>query len=66
LSFDRFSSAIRLNINGDYDVKSAPGAILSIFLLIILVVYTVKRFIILVTKKNPDIFVSEFSNHYDS
>lgn len=41
---DRFSEPVKLNVNGATEIKSGPGAIVTIFLLIVLAAYAGQKF----------------------
>ncbi len=41
---DRFSEPVKLNINGETEIKSGPGSLVTIILLIVLAAYAGQKF----------------------
>ena len=43
-SLDRYGTPIQLNINGETEIKSFPGSILTLLLYVVLAAYSVQKF----------------------
>ena len=62
---DRFSSPVKMNVNGQTEISSWPGALVTIFLYLTLAAYAYQRFNKLIFRENPDIQVATIENKFD-
>ncbi len=65
MSFDRYSSPLRLNINGKESISSGLGVTVSTILFITWFIYSLQKFQILISRTNPTVTVAEMFNYFE-
>lgn len=65
MGFDRYSSPLRLNINGQESISSGLGVFVSVVLFVTWLIYSIQKFQILVTRTNPNVTVAEMYNYFE-
>lgn len=63
---DLFGQELGFNLDGEERIKSVPGIIISILLLLVLFAYGISKFRGLLTYNNPNITTTVLQQYYDS